>query len=156
MHSKFSNVEVYINNQQIYNSNGLYAHKSYISNNFKAAISEYTGVLHCEGNDYEQDPEVISNTLPDTFFTRRMKLLNRPNGFMLYGELGIEFFSTSEQLYPNMKIRLRLIRARPNVYMISDKPNLSLGNVDCSPYTRRIALKDEYHRREWTCLPKLL
>ena len=40
MHSIFSNVEVYINNQQIYNSNGLYAHKSYISNNFKAAISE--------------------------------------------------------------------------------------------------------------------
>ena len=34
MHSIFSNVEVYINNQQIYNSNGLYAHKSYISNNF--------------------------------------------------------------------------------------------------------------------------
>ena len=30
----FSNVEVYINNQQFYNSNGLYAHKSYISHNF--------------------------------------------------------------------------------------------------------------------------
>ena len=41
MHSIFSNVEVYINNQKIYTSNGLYAHKSYISNNFKAAISEY-------------------------------------------------------------------------------------------------------------------
>ena len=37
MHSIFSNVEVYINNQQIYISNGLHAHKSYISNNFKAA-----------------------------------------------------------------------------------------------------------------------
>ena len=28
MSSIFSNLEVYINNQQIYNSNGLYAHKS--------------------------------------------------------------------------------------------------------------------------------
>ena len=28
LHSVFSNVEVYINNQQIYNSNGLYADKS--------------------------------------------------------------------------------------------------------------------------------
>ena len=74
MHSIFSNVEVYINNQQIYNSNGLYAHKSYISNNFKAAISEYKGVLHCEGYDYEQDPEDINNPLPDPSFTRRMKL----------------------------------------------------------------------------------
>ena len=39
-HSIFSNVEVNFNSQQINNSNGLYAHKSYISNNFKAAISE--------------------------------------------------------------------------------------------------------------------
>ena len=41
LHSIFSNVEVYINNQQVFNSNGLYAHKSYISHNFKGAISEY-------------------------------------------------------------------------------------------------------------------
>ena len=40
LHSIFSNVEVYINNQHIYNSIGFYAHKSYISNNFKGAISE--------------------------------------------------------------------------------------------------------------------
>ena len=59
---------MYINNQEIYNSNGLYAHKSYNSNNFKAAISEYKGVLDCEGYDYEQDSEKISNPLPDPFF----------------------------------------------------------------------------------------
>ena len=68
MHSRFSNVEVYINNQQIYISMGLYAHKSYSLNNFKAAISEYKGILHCEGYVYEQDPEDISNPLPDPFF----------------------------------------------------------------------------------------
>ena len=144
MHSIFSNVEVYINNQQIYNSNGLYAPKSYISNNFKAAISEYKGVLHCKGYDYEQD---ISNPLLDPFFTSRMKLLSRPDGFMLYGKLGIDFFSSFELLYPNMKIRLCLIRARPKFYMISDNPNVSLGIVDCSLYTRRIALKDDYHKK---------
>ena len=37
MHSIFSNVEVYINNQQVNNSNGLHAHKSYLSNNFKGS-----------------------------------------------------------------------------------------------------------------------
>ena len=61
MRSIFSNVEVYINNQQIYNSNGLYAHQPYISSQFEEAISDYKGVLHCEGYDYEQDPEDISN-----------------------------------------------------------------------------------------------
>ena len=147
MHSIISNVEVYINNKQIYNSNGLYAHKSYISNNFKAAISEYKGVLHCEGYDYEQDPEDISNPLPDPFFTRTMKLLSRPDGFMLFGKLVVDFFSTSELLCPNMKYRLRLIGAKPKFYMISDNPNVGLGIVDCSLYTRRAALKDEYHKK---------
>ena len=75
-----------------------------------------------------------------------MKMLSRPDGFMLYGKLGVDFFSTYELLYPNMKIRLRLIRARPKFYMISDNPNVSLGIVDCSLYTRRIALKDGYHK----------
>ena len=152
MRSIFSNVEVYINNQQIYNSNGLYAHKSYISNNVEAAISEYKGVLHCEGYDYEQDPEYISNPLPDPFFTRRMKLLSRPDVFMLHGKLEIDFISTSELLYSNMKIRLRLIRARPNSYMISDNPNVTHGIVDCSLYTRRIALKDDYHKKRMDML----
>ena len=59
LHSIFSSVEVYINNQQIYNSNGLYAHKSYISNNFNGAISEQKGVLHCEGYGYEEFSDEI-------------------------------------------------------------------------------------------------
>ena len=81
-----------------------------------------------------------------------MKLLSRPDGFMLYGKLGIDFLSTSELLYPNMIIRLRLIRARRNFYMISDNPNVSLGIVDCSLYTRRIALKDDYHKKRMDML----
>ena len=131
-HSVFSNVEVYINNQQTYNSNGLYAHKSYISNNFKGVISEYEGVLRSDGYDYEELPdEVMKAPLSEPFFTRRMKVLGRSDGFMLYGKLGFDFFSTSEFLYPKMKIRLRLIRARPDFYMISHNPNVSLGIVDC-------------------------
>ena len=86
------------------------------------------------------------------FFTRRMKLLSRPDGFRLYGKLGIYFFSTSELLYPNTKIRLRLNRARPNFNMISENPNVGLGIVDCSLCTRRIALKDDYHKERMDML----
>ena len=32
--------------------------------------------------------------------------------------------------------------------MISDNPNVSLGIVDCSLYTRRFALKDDYHKKQ--------
>ena len=139
---------MYLNNQQSYNSNGLYAHKYYISNNFKGAISEYKGVLHCEGYDYEEFPdEIMEAPLSEPFFTKTMKMLSRPDGFILYGKLGVDFFSTSELLYPNMKNRLRLIRARPKFYIISDNSNVSLGIVDCSLYTPRIALKDDYHKK---------
>ena len=103
----------------------------------------------------EQDPEDIINPLSDPFFTRRMKLLSRADGFMLYGKLGIDLLSTSEPFYPNMKIRLRLIRARPNFYMNSDNPNVSRGIVDCSIYTRRISLKDDYHRKRMDMLAYL-
>ena len=47
LYSVFSNGEVYINNQQIYKSKGLYAYNSYNSNNLKVAISEHKTVLHC-------------------------------------------------------------------------------------------------------------
>ena len=46
---------------------------------------------------------------------------------MLYGKMGFDFFSTSELLKTNMKIRLRLNRTRTSFYMISDNPNDSRG-----------------------------
>ena len=153
MLSIFSNVEVYKNNQQLYNSNGLYARKSHISNNFKGAISEYKGVLHCEGYDFEASPEgAMDNPLEDPFFSRRTKIFSRPDGFMLYGKLVVDFFTTSELLYPNTKVRIRLITARPNFYIISNNPNVSLGIVDCSLYNCRITLKDDYHKKRMEML----
>ena len=71
---------------------------------------------------------------------------------MLYGKLGVEFFSTSELLFTNLKIRLRLIRARPNFNMNSDNPNVGHGISDSSLYIRRNALKDDYHRKRMNVL----
>ena len=71
---------------------------------------------------------------------------------MLYGELGVDFFTTSELLYPNIKVKIRLIKARPNLYMISDNPYVSLGTVDCSLYNGRITLKDDYHKKRMDML----
>ena len=153
LYSNFSNVEVYINNHQIYNSNEPYAQNPYISNNFKGAIFVYKGTWHCEGYDYEEFlDEIVETLLSEPFSTRRMKMPSRPDGFMLYGKLGLDCFSTSELLYTNMKIRLRLIRARPIFYMISDNTKTSFEIVDCSLYTRHFALKDDYHKKRMDML----
>ena len=57
LHSVLSNADLYINNDQIYNSKGLFAYKSHISNNFKITLIDYKGVLHFEGYDCEEDPK---------------------------------------------------------------------------------------------------
>ena len=85
--------------------------------------------------------------LSEPFFTKGMKMLSRPDDFMFYGKLGVDFLSTSELLFPNMKVNLRLIRARPNFYMISDTPNFGLGNVDCLLQIRRFALEADYLKK---------
>ena len=74
-------------------------------------------------------------------------MLSRPDGFILYGKLGVDFFTASELLYPNMTNRLRKIRARANFHMISENQNVSFGIVAFSLYTRRIALKDDCHEK---------
>ena len=94
----------------------------------------------------------MDNPLDDPFFSRRMKKFSRPDGFMLYGELGVDFFTISELLYPNMKIRVRLISARPNFYMINDNHYVSLGFQDCSIYNRRITLENDYHKKRMDML----
>ena len=40
--------------------------------------------------------------------------------------------------------------------MISDNPNVSLENVDCALYTRRIALTDDYHKKRMDMLAYFL
>ena len=102
--------------------------------------------MHCEGYDFEATPDDIQDSpLSDPFVSRRLKMLSRSDGFTLYGKLGVD--TTSCLLYPNMKARMRLIRARPIFYMSSDNPNFSHGIVDCSLYTSCIGLKDDYHKK---------
>ena len=125
LHSIFRNVEVCINSQQICNSNGLYAHKSYIFNNFS---SEYKKVLLRKRYDCEEFPDKIMEApLSEPLSTRRATMLKRPDDCMLYGELGIDFSSTSDLLYPNMKNSLGFVRAGPSFHIISDNPNVNLG-----------------------------
>ena len=69
LHSINSNVEVYISSQQLFNSNRLYA--SYNSNKFQGVFSEYRGVLHCEGYDYEEIFDEILEAFFVNLFSQR-------------------------------------------------------------------------------------
>ena len=82
-----------------------------------------------------------------TFSTRRMKMRSRPNNSILYNKSGVDFSSTFDLLYPNKKIRLRLIKTRPSFYKISENPNVWPGIADSLLYNGPFALKDDYHKK---------
>ena len=58
------------------------------------------------------------------------------------------YFNVKKFLLPNTKIRLKLIRARPNVYMISYNPNVSLNDLDYSLFTRRVLVNEVYRQNQ--------
>ena len=76
-----------------------------------------------------------------------MVKVRRPKGSMLYGRLGVDFFSNLDLLYANMKAGLRLKGTRHIFYIISNNPKVRLGTVDCSLCTNCNALKDGYYNK---------
>ena len=98
--------------------------------------------------DWEYYPDVIIKTpWSEPPFTRRFKMLWRPEGFFLHSRLGVDFFLKTELLYPNKKLRVRLIGARLEAYMISSTIYNILAIVECSLCVRRYALKDDYRHK---------
>ena len=59
-----------------------------LHNTFKEGSCEYTGVLQFEKHRYEDFPDkIMESPAFETFLTRRMRMLSRSDGFMLYGKL---------------------------------------------------------------------
>ena len=68
------------------------------------------------------------------------------DGVPLYGIFAINLFQCEKLLLPNTKIRLKLIQARPNFYMISYNPHVSLKFLYCLLFTRRVFVKEVSHQ----------
>ena len=142
LHSLFYNCELYMKNQQVYNSNGLYGHKALISNKFNASTRNNEGILACHGYDFEKEP---SDYEKSPFIDREEELLMK-NGSTYDGKLAFDLLQCEKLLLPNTKVRLTLIRAKPNFYMISYNPHVSLKVLDCSLFTRRVVVNEVYHQ----------
>ena len=55
-------------------------------------------------------------------------------------------FTYEKLLLPKIKVRIKLIRARPNFHTLSDNPNVGLKIVDCSLFTRRVLVTEPNHQ----------
>lgn len=134
LHSLFSNVELYFNGEQVYNSNGLYAHKALISTEFLASRPENSGILSCQGYEYEENPGNL-----DDFADRKTNALD---GISLYGRLSIDAFSCDKFLLPNTRVRIKLIRSRPNFYLCGADYGGQIQILHAVLNTRTVTVQD--------------
>ena len=84
--SLFSNCEVYLNNQQVYNSNGLYGHNASISNEFSASTRTNEGILACHSYEFANYPSYFEKSP----FIDQEEALSLKIGTTYYGKLGID------------------------------------------------------------------
>ena len=86
-------------------------------------------------SDYEKSP----------FIDREEELLLK-NGSTYYGNLAIDLFQCEKLLLPNTKVRLKLSLSRPNFYIVSYNPHVSLKVLDCSLFKRRVVVNEVYQQ----------
>ena len=89
-----------------------------------------TNLKKNQATDFEKSP----------FIDRAEDFLLK-NGTTSYGKLAIDLFQCEKLLLPNTKVRLKLIRARPNFCMIYN-PHVYLKVLDCSLFTRRVVVNE--------------
>lgn len=151
LHSLFSNCEVFFNNEQVYTSNGLYAHKAFISNEFSGTKGTKESISICHGYQYESEP----NNFTSSPFTTRIDQSGEE--IVLYGRLAIDVFTCDKLLLPNINVRIRLIRSRPAFYLFTESTSSTTIIADikeASLYTRQVAVDDRVFRSITTNLQK--
>ena len=101
------------------------------------------GILACHGYSFEEYPEEF-DMYP---FTDSANSLGSGITFSLYGRLATDLFTCEKLLLAKTKVRIKLIRARPNFYRLSGNPNVSVKIVDCSLFTRTILVAEPIHQK---------
>ena len=113
-----------------------------ISNEINSSAVSNKGMLVCHVYSFEEHPEAF-DMYP---FTDRANSLGSGITFSLYGSLAIDLFTCEKLLLPKTEVRIKLIRARPKFYMLSDNPNVGLIIVDSLLFTRRVSVVEPNHQ----------
>ena len=102
----------------VYNANGLYPHKTKISNDFNSSALSNKGILACHGYTFEEFSKAFS-MYP---FTDRAISLGSGINFSLNGTLALDLFTCEKLILSKIKVCILRFRTRPNFYMLSDNP----------------------------------
>lgn len=140
MHSLFSNCEVYLNNEQVFTANGLYAHNAFISNEFLGTRGTKESISICQGYSYETDPTALTD--PNI---QKRKVPVDDDLYYYYGKLAIDLFTCDKLMLPNVNIRIKLVRSRPQFYLLMPEQtadNLNVIIKEASLHVRHVAVDE--------------
>ena len=125
-----------------YNANGLYFHKTQISNEFNLSAVGNKGILACHGDSFDKNPGAF-DMYP---LTDRTNSLGSAIHFSLYGRLAINLFTGEILLLPKTKVWFKIIPARPNFDILSGNSNVSLKIFVCSLFTGKFLVAEPNHQ----------
>ncbi len=114
MHSLFSDVTLELNGTQVYTSNGLYAHKAFVSNEYSHNSSFKTSVLGCQGYILDDYPELLDTPQNQT----RQAIIKTGTRQIFFGKLCLDAFTCDKLLIPGVNVRIRLTKSDADFVVI--------------------------------------
>ena len=99
LHSLFLNVGVYLNNEQVHTSNGLYPHKAFLSNELSGTKERKEAITIGQGYTYEANP---NDKTAQVFIDRKTETLK--DEIEVYGPLAVDLFTCGKLLLPNVNV----------------------------------------------------
>lgn len=140
LHTLFSDCTVSANGLKISNSNGLYAHKSFIETEFSHSSDAKDTWLSCQGYEYENTPGAIDAAL----VTRRQTSVRQSATVTFYGKLAVDFFSCERHLVSGVSLRISLRRAANDFCIRSEDAgkHYQLRIIEANLFVRKMTITD--------------
>ena len=158
MHSLFEQVQVYINNTPVENTNKLYQYKAYLENLLCYGKEAKETLLYNEGwvkdsagkfdnlnfpvGDYErktivtQDASKVvtittDNDYNEGFFLRHQRFCEKKS-VQLCGKLHCDIFNTNRYMLNNVNIQIVLLKANPPFYLLAAENDKTAPQLTCT------------------------
>ena len=122
----------------MHTSTGLYPHKAFLSNELSGIKGRKEPITIGQGYTYESNP---NDKTAQVFIDRKTETLR--DEIEVYGPLAVDLFTYGKLLLPNVNVRIRLIRSRPQFYLFSDSTEeIQVKITAASLFSRQVAIDE--------------
>jgi hypothetical protein len=150
LHSLFSQVQVYLNNREVENTNANYAHKAYMANllsyGTEAKATFLTSEFFYKDEAGKMDKLTVLGSdkkVQNSGAVKRYNIFKANNQVQMRGRLHCDFFNTNKVLLSNVPVTIRLTKNKPEFYLIGNTANCFIEFDEIFLRVRRIKLSEK-------------